>query len=395
MENAVSTAAKFTAMNAVGAIAGEIGFLYSGGHWVYGSMLSGAMAFPGFRMVDDVWRGRLSGILTYGNDVVDGAYTYLLFGAAFKVLGGLWSRISARWTRLKLPLGCFVAGTLVSAGSGEQVAIENIRLGDRVETTSSHPRTRVPHSWMAAYLRLATDDGTGRVFHIGLLRPKTWFAAQGVSAPGDELFLELGELGATGRAVIQRIDESPHIGEGNGRLVLMTATHASNDVYELSFVEGGEPLRGTGGHPLYSLDRDDWVRVRDLQVGERLQTAEGAVSVEALEKVRGEHRVYNLEVEGDHEYLVGEAGVRAHNELPCSIPSNRGGAFTRWFDDLSPEQLDDIWTNPKLRQTIEDRIRHPGGVHEWLMAGRAPTFKRWGLGMGDIKSLRSLSTHCY
>ena len=54
VENAVSTAAKFTAMNAVGAIAGEIGFLYSGGHWVYGSMLSGAMAFPGFRMVDDV-----------------------------------------------------------------------------------------------------------------------------------------------------------------------------------------------------------------------------------------------------------------------------------------------------------------------------------------------------
>ena len=261
--------------------------------------------------------GRLSGILTYRqrNDVVDGAYTYLLFGAAFRVLGRkrLWSRISARWTRLKLPLGCFVAGTLVSAGSGEQVAIENIRLGDRVETTSSHPRTRVPHSWMAAYLRLATDDGTGRVFHIGLLRPKTWFAAQGVSAPGDELFLELGELGATGRAVIQRIDESPHIGEGNGRLVLMTATHASNDVYELSFVEGGEALRGTGGHPLYSLDRDDWVSVRDLQVGERLQTAEGAVAVEALEKVRGEHRVYNLEVEGDHEYLVGEAGVRAHN----------------------------------------------------------------------------------
>jgi uncharacterized protein YhaN len=56
------------------------------------------------------------------------------------------------------------------------------------------------------------------------------------------------------------------------------------------------------------------VRIENLQVGERLQTAEGAVTVEALEKVRGEHRVYNLTVEGDHEYLVGEAGIRAHNK---------------------------------------------------------------------------------
>ena len=86
-------------------------------------------------------------------------------------------------------------------------------------------------------------------------------------------------------------------------LVKSTITHVNNDVYELSFVEGGEALRGTGAHPLYSLDRDDWVRIRDLQVGERLQTANGAVTVEALEKVRGLHRVYNLEVEGDHEYL--------------------------------------------------------------------------------------------
>ena len=69
--------------------------------------------------------------------------------------------------------------------------------------------------------------------------------------------------------------------------------------------------------------------VRDLQVGERLQTAEGAVTVEALEKVRGEHRVYNLEVEGDHEYLVGEAGVRAHNQSACSGGGAGGGARPR------------------------------------------------------------------
>ena len=96
------------------------------------------------------------------------------------------------------------------------------------------------------------------------------------------------------------------------------------------------PLRGTGSHPLYSLDRADWVRVRDLQIGERLQTAEGAVSVEALEKVRGLHRVYNLEVEGDHEYLVGEAGVRAHNTCWLDKAVARYGAVPKWMEGLRP-----------------------------------------------------------
>lgn len=41
------------------------------------------------------------------------------------------------------------------------------------------------------------------------------------------------------------------------------------------------------------------------------------MTIEALEEVRGEHRVYILEVEGDHEYLVGAAGVRARNTSPC------------------------------------------------------------------------------
>ena len=150
--------------------------------------------------------------------------------------------------------------------------------------------------------------------------------AHGVSGSGDHVYLKLKELGFEGWLRVVGIQDAPEISSGPGRVVLSTFTRLNNDVYEVGFV-GGAVLRGTGGHPLWSLDRDDWVSVRDLQVGERLQTAEGAVSVEALEKVRGLHRVYNLEVEGDHEYLVcvqrrlaypaeeGSAGVRARSLL--------------------------------------------------------------------------------
>ena len=144
--------------------------------------------------------------------------------------------------------------------------------------------------------------------------------AAGAYEPGAKFYLELDELGFSGVAKVSAV-ELVQIPPGDGRLITTTMTHLNDDVYDVRFVEDGSPLRGTGAHPLHSLDRDEWVQVGDLRVGERLQTAEGAVSVEALEKVRGVHRVYNLEVEGDHEYLVGEAGVRAHNA--CPVPSVR------------------------------------------------------------------------
>ncbi|MCR9165990.1 MAG: RHS repeat-associated core domain-containing protein, partial [bacterium] len=75
--------------------------------------------------------------------------------------------------------------------------------------------------------------------------------------------------------------------------------------------------------------------------------------------------------------------------LPPKVPGNRGGAFTRWFDSLSPDELDWMWSHPRVRETIESRIRSPGGKHEWLMAARAPTFHKMGVSMADIRTLRT------
>ncbi|WP_172724126.1 MULTISPECIES: DUF4150 domain-containing protein [Neorhizobium] len=75
-----------------------------------------------------------------------------------------------------------------------------------------------------------------------------------------------------------------------------------------------------------------------------------------------------------------------------SVPGNRNGAFARWFDDLSPDELDMLWKDGKIRDAIEDRIRSPGNLHEWFMVSRTPTFKRWGVPMSDIKDLRTLTS---
>ena len=261
-----------------------------------------------------------------------------------------------RWSdgKWSMPKGCFTGVTQVRTQNGLK-PIQDIEVGDKVVThphaleesssQASTSRTRAPAWAMSTlvassiavaaaaappsevpsstispiethepqsvvHLKLISDDHDNHKYELEVLKPTRW--AEDLVSAGGTTRLSLDELEVEGWATISsyrpiETSETPH------RLVIMKLSHSSNDVYEVSFVEGGAPLRGTGGHPLYSLDRHDWVRVRDLQVGERLQTAEGAVSVEALEKVRGLHRVYNLEVEGAHEYLVGEAGVRAHN----------------------------------------------------------------------------------
>ena len=130
--------------------------------------------------------------------------------------------------------------------------------------------------------------------------------------------------------------------------------------------------------------------------------------------------VYNLTVAEAHTYFVaaapGDTPVLAHNAIQCNVSTvsarvqrqidsilvdgnisdNRGGNFTVWFDTLTPKQLDLLWNSDRmigsktLREVIEDRIRHPGELHEWLLAGRANSFKKWGVSMETIKQLRSV-----
>jgi hypothetical protein len=71
------------------------------------------------------------------------------------------------------------------------------------------------------------------------------------------------------------------------------------------------------------------------------------------------------------------------------VPSVRNGEFNTWFNSLTEEELWALWSNPSARATIERRLRHPGGLHEWFMVAEAPTFKSWGMTAEDIKAIRT------
>ncbi|WP_238350051.1 RHS repeat-associated core domain-containing protein [Pseudomonas sp. SWRI111] len=72
-----------------------------------------------------------------------------------------------------------------------------------------------------------------------------------------------------------------------------------------------------------------------------------------------------------------------------SVPSVKDGAFNKWFNELTPEEFDTVWSNEDYKNSIKDRLRYPGGMHEWHMVSRADTFKRWGVSAEQIYELRT------
>lgn len=96
-----------------------------------------------------------------------------------------------------------------------------------------------------------------------------------------------------------------------------------------------------------------------------------------------EKDVVNLEKEST---VVTEVTGRTFD----SIPSVRNGEFNKWFNSLTPDEFDRAWADPKLRDAIKDRLRYPGGLHEWHLVSRADVFKRWGVTSEQIAEMRTL-----
>jgi hypothetical protein len=71
------------------------------------------------------------------------------------------------------------------------------------------------------------------------------------------------------------------------------------------------------------------------------------------------------------------------------VPTASSGKFNKWWNDLSPDELDKLWKNPDIREDIAAQVRQPGGLHEWLMVKHGPNLKRMGFSMDEIKAMTS------
>eukprot|EP00913_Durusdinium_trenchii_P005675 g5293.t1 len=128
-----------------------------------------------------------------------------------------------------------------------------------------------------------------------------------------DVFLDMPEMGVEGLAEVLAIEPCPPLEDGEGRLVTGTFKHTSGEVYDLKLESESKPIGVTATHPFWSVDREAWVSAIDLEIGETLKTLAGTTVVESRSKRAEPEAVYNIEVEGDHCYRVGESGVLVHN----------------------------------------------------------------------------------
>lgn len=177
-----------------------------------------------------------------------------------------------------------------------------------------------PHTWKWVDFELAKGDGSLSKVH--LLRPHWWLKSQGADRVGNKVYLDMPEMGITGWAELKSIRinqldtrfwEENRQGDFVTRPVTGKFEHETENVYELTFEGGAGPLGVTGTHPIYSMDRKGWVEVQSLKEGELVKTKTGTLPLLSSKKLEGKHKVYNLEVYRDHNYLVSTDRVLVHN----------------------------------------------------------------------------------
>jgi hypothetical protein len=193
--------------------------------------------------------------------------------------------------------------------------IQQVELGDRVETglTAAQLAAAVDDpasapwwdqldadvdadTWRQINLVVTNDQGSRS--EVDLLRPVSWLSAHQANV-GGRIYLSMPEMGVEGYGEVISIGNSPEIASGPGCVVTGRFRHVSNDVLSVRLSDQSAALGVTAQHPVYSLDRGDFVAAGELSAGERLATLAGPTAVLGIQpqQAPGQHKpqtVYGL-----------------------------------------------------------------------------------------------------
>ena len=133
-------------------------------------------------------------------------------------------------------------------------------------------------------------------------------------AVGSTIFVDLPEHGISADFTVREIRPCPTPSVGDGYLVTTKFIHENAEILDLRIEGSDEPIGTTASHPFWSEDRQQFVAAGDLRVGENLLLADDTTRrVESITLRPIRETVYNIEVDGEHVFYVGEDGVLVHN----------------------------------------------------------------------------------
>jgi Pretoxin HINT domain len=209
-------------------------------------------------------------------------------------------------------------------------AIETLRVGDRVLTglpTDTDRRTAVnPTSWRKLKLSATTlwKDGTQDRFNVETLQPPEYLAEHSCQVGSTlPMPLDVQEMGCPDglMAVVESIEPCPAIQDSDGRVILTTVNHLNTACRALTVRDQSgntETIQTTDYHPFWSETHQDWVQAGKLAVGENVRglNLHNALVVIDSQRIAGAHLVFNMTVESEHVYRVGNHAILVHNNCP-------------------------------------------------------------------------------
>lgn len=178
-----------------------------------------------------------------------------------------------------------------------------------------------PALWRSLNFEMPKPDGS--VTELGVLRPLWWIEKTGAKV-GETIDLGMHEIGISGSAKVLSIGSCSVDSRDNpdgSQIVTGKIKHHNADVWDLVFNnDTKKPLGVTANHPIYSLDRNDWVPAGELRIDEKVRTIDGTATLTSRSERPGRETVYNLEVHRSHAYHVSQLGILAHNSniLDCT-----------------------------------------------------------------------------
>jgi hypothetical protein len=254
--------------------------------------------------------------------------------------------------------GCFVAGTKVTVSERPYSLSCESSVWSETEWLSNNDNSYSPSPRFGE--KGPGDEGLGSekfvrsgnasswavldflTSHASSLKPALQVPiAQHNIIAGKFLPMNIEELHVKGSAFVTSIEDCPEIADGEGSVVTSRfCTREVNTIVRAEILgpDGSiEIVEGTPIHPIWTVDRNDWVPLGELTVGESLQASEGLATVLLLPRVSSSIPVYNVEVHGQHVGRVGTT-IQASSWVarPCEFVGGTSLSLRRAWEVLCP-----------------------------------------------------------
>ena len=285
------------------------------------------------------------------------AFGCFAFGAYFFLTAFSWSPLRehpvARPVRNIVTERRVVTRDIEDFDVGMRAAGRN-PLRDQVETAPE------PDPETSRKLVIRMKKESGRNLFMKLLRSVSWIEAVGAEE-GVSFFLNLPEMGAVGDAYVEALLPCPPIPEGKGNVVTGVFAHEADpdtQILSVTFANGAYLKGVTDNHPFYSVNRNEFVDIGEMDEGETVKVTDGITQIAKIETryARPGEMLYNLETHNEHVFQVTTAGILVHNR--CELDFVRLKRARQLADDIDAHRIFNL-TDDELDFVARIRDKKP------------------------------------